>query len=437
MLLHIICCLRHACTNRRAMDGQTRALRARPWRALLPALLAGVLGATAGASEPLHLPTLPDYDRAAARDLDNRGQAVGQAFRTDLTLPRQAVLWTKRWWKPLTLEALPTLDGFVDGDASAIARSGIPVGLSTIRVDNTSLFRAVIWKRILGQWQAVELEPPPGYTEAIAAHVNSHGKVVGWAFNPGEIVNGDVVRQAVIWMPSHKGAHTAVPLQPPEGFQSTATGITELGDVVGTAYRTEVGDTGEFLRSDVVVWRRGARHYGLHHRSHHGCLRKPVVLPSLPGLPENRAPAINLFGHVIAAAEALTNDTLTTRPIFWKRRHWRKGGPAYEDPVALPVPEGFTDASATDINVTGKVVGTAAVREGFSLVGSRAVVWAFRRHSGWKEELLTSPEGATFVFGTRLNDVRSVVGNDIRPPAGSTGALLWKRQWPWHRKRHK
>ena len=134
--------------------------------------------------------------------------------------------------------------------------------------------------------------------------------------------------------------------------------------MVGTAYRTEVGDTGEFLRSDVVVWRRGARHYGLHHRSHHGCLRKPVVLPSLPGLPENRAPAINLFGHVIAAAEALTNDTLTTRPIFWKRRHWRKGGPAYEDPVALPVPEGFTDASATDINVTGKVVGTAAVREG-------------------------------------------------------------------------
>ena len=403
-------------------------------RVLLPVLFLATVVAAVSADEPLDLPTLPGYTRAATRDLNNRGQAVGQALRTDLALPRQAILWAKRRSKATTVQPLPTLDGMVDGDASAIARRGIPVGFSSIRVGNSTFFRAVIWKKVRGEWEAVELEPPPGYTETIAADVNSRGQAVGWAFNPGEIVNGDVVRSAVVWQPVRGQAHTVVVLETPEGFQSTATGINELGDVVGRAYRTEVNDTGTgtFERSDIVVWRRVPRHHGLHHRRHPGSTRTPVVLPSTPGLPRNTAGAINLFGHVVATAAGLVNGTQTTRPVFWKRRLWKRGGPAYENPVVLPVPEGFSDASATDINLFGKVVGSAFAREGGALRSASAVLWA-RRRSGWTDEVLDSPEGATFVFGTRLNDFRSVVGNNLGPAAGSSGALLLKRRWKWHK----
>jgi hypothetical protein len=82
------------------------------------------------------------------------------------------------------------------------------------------------------------------------------------------------------------------------------------------------------------------------------------------------------------------------------------------------------------------VVGIASLRDaGNRLLAARAVVWSYRHRKGWTVEELTTPEGASFVFGIRLNDRGSVVGNDLRPPPGSTGALLWKRgatpHWPW------
>ena len=399
------------------------------WRMSFAALVLVGLGSLAPAEEPVHLPTLEGYDRAAARDLNNSRRAVGQAFRNDLSLPRQAILWTKAWRKPTTVQALPTLEGFVDSDATALSRSGKPVGTSSLRSGNFTFFRAVMWKRERGDWRPVELEPPPGYTDAIASDVNSKGQVVGWAFNPGEVVNGDVVRSAVVWLPRPDGGHAVVELERPEGFQSTATSINELGDVAGTAYRTEVIDMETVLRSDVVVWKRVTRHLRHHHLHHGKCERGPVVLESLPGFPTNRVPTINLFGHVAAAAEVLADGNFFTRPAFWKKRHWRKGGPAYEDPVELPLPEGFTDASAVDINLFGKVVGTASVREGRRLLTSSAVVWTRSHRHGWKTKVLDSPEGATFVSGTRLNDLGKVVGNDIRPTPQTTGALLWERRW--------
>lgn len=406
-------------------------------RVLFPVLV--VLGAAAaGADEPVDLSTLPGYNRAGPQSLNNRGQAVGQARRTDRALPNLPVLWSKVGSKHEKIEALPILDGMVDGDAAAIARSGIPVGSASIRVGNSTFFRAVVWKRVRGDWQAVELEPPPGYTDAIAAEVNARGQAVGWAFNPGEVVNGDVVRSAVVWQPSHDKGHTVVVLETPEGFQSTATGINELGDIVGRAYRTEVGDNGAtFSRSNIVVWRRVPRHHGLHHRRHAGSTRMPVVLPSVPGLPTSTAAAINLFGHVVATGEGLTNGVRTTRALFWKRRLWKKGGPAYEEPSVLPVPEGFTDGVARDINIFGRVVGSAVVREGRLLRASSATIWRHRRKSGWTGDVLDSPEGATFVSATGLNDKGSVVGNNLIPPGGTSGALLWKRDWHWYWGSHK
>jgi len=403
-------------------------------RVLLPVLFLATFAAAVSADELLELPTLPGYTRAATRDLNNRGQAVGQA-RGTVAQPRLPVLWSKRWSSPHTVETLPVLDGMVDGDAGAIARSGIPVGFSSVLVSrSTTFFCAVLWKKVRGEWEAVELEPPLGYTDAIAADVNSRGQAVGWAFNPNELVNGEVVLSAVVWQPSRDGAHTVVVLETPEGFRSTATGINELGDIVGRAYRSEVNDTGTgtFERSDVVVWRRVPRHHGLRHKRHPGSTRTPVILPSVPGFPTNTDPAINLFGHVTATARGLVDGTVSRRPVFWKRQLWKRRGPAYKDPVVLPIAEGLTDWVVTGINVSGRVVGSASLREGGGLRTSSAVLWRHRRRSGWTGQVLESPEGATFVSGTGLNDLGSVVGTDLIPTGGSSGAQLWKRDWKWH-----
>jgi uncharacterized membrane protein len=394
--------------------------------ASLCALVLCLLGAKTSAEEPLELPPLPGYSRAATRDLNNRKQVVGQAF--GLGVRPQAVLWSGKHGEPYAVEELPTLHGLVDGNTNAIARSGIPVGSSSLFSPGFSISRAVVWKKVLGEWEAVDLEPPPGYTDAVATGVTSRGKIVGYAFNPGELFQGDIVRRAVLWQPRRGGSYAALVLETPDGFQTQASGINEWGDVVGRAYRTEFGDDGPFERSDVVVWRRT---WG-----RHGCGRVPVVLPSLPGLPMNRDPAINPFGHVVARAEVRLNGALRTRPVFWKRRHWKRRGPAYGEPVELPVPEGFSDAAATDVNVIGRVVGTASLRDaGNRLLAARAVVWSYRHRRGWTVEELTAPDGARWLFGVRLNDRGSVVGNDLGPPAGSTGALLWKRaakpRWPW------
>jgi uncharacterized membrane protein len=415
----------------RSVRTSRRPLR-RLWRALLPVLALGTLGTPAAGEEPLELPTLPGYSRAATRDLSNRGHVVGLAFGGEPGAPRQAVLWSRRWWKPHTVAPLPTLPGMDHSEAVAISRSGVPVGFSSLG----STARAVVWKKGPGgEWEAVELEPPPGFTDAFATGVNSRGMVVGWARNSGEIVGSDFVQRAVLWHPQRGGGYAPVELETPDGFQSTATGINEVGDVVGAAHRTEFEDGRAFLRSDILVWHRTF--------SRHRCgLRSPVVLTPVPGLPTNRAPAINLRGDVVAQAETRLDAVTITRPVLWKRHHWWKHhhwkmhGSAYGGPVELPVPEGFTDASATDINALGRVVGTAFARQGAGLLSSRAVVWSRGHGCGWTVEELEPTESGRFIFAVRLNDLGWVAGNDILAPAGGTGALLWKpsrkRRW-WMR----
>jgi uncharacterized membrane protein len=391
-------------------------------RMLVPVLAVGVLGTTAASEEPLELPSLPGYSRAATRDLNNRGRVVGLAFAGETGVPRQqAVLWTRRLWRPDTVEALPALPGLVDSEASAISRRGTPVGSSSL---DFTLFRAVVWKRgFAGEWEAIELEPPPGLTDAFATGVNSRGEIVGFAFNPGEVVGGDVVQRAVVWKRRRDGGYSVFELETPDGFQSRASGINERGEIVGTAFRTEFPGGDRLFRSNVVVWHRtGGRHR---------CgSRSPVVLAPLPGLPTNRDPAINLRGDVVARADVRIENATTSRPVYWRRNNWwkhhrwNKHDRGYRDPIQLPIPEGSTDASATDINAFGRVVGTASVRQGSMLQSSRPVAWSRGRH-GWTVEVLDDSPGLRFVSAIRISDLGHVAGNGFPDSTGATGALLW------------
>jgi uncharacterized membrane protein len=388
-------------------------------------LLFGTLGSASAGEEPHNLPPLPGFQRARTGDLNNRGQVVGTAFFGEQGELWQAVLWRQRRWKPDTVQPLPTLPGTEASQAAAISRSGIPVGFSFLRPDS---FRALVWKRGPGgEWEVLELEPPPGLTHAVATGVNSRGVIVGYAYNPNEITaEGDIVQSAVLWT-RRDGRYSVVELEAPDGFQGRAAGINERGDVVGTAERTEPVDNGSFRRSDVVVWRRPSGWAWCGPRS-------PVVLPSLPGPSKNSLPAINLRGDVVATAEVEIAGVPTARPVYWRRHHWKwcpwkKPRSSYSDPIELPVPEGFTAASAMDINVFGRVAGTATGRDGANGLFTRAVVWSRGHGGGWTVEELDAPVSGLFVSAIRVNDLGCVAGNVAPPPAGTSGALLWKPPW--------
>jgi hypothetical protein len=90
------------------------------------------------------------------------------------------------------------------------------------------------------------------------------------------------------------------------------------------------------------------------------------------------------------------------------------------------VPEGFSDAFPRDIDPSGRVLGTAQLRPGpgGAATASRAVIWK-RQCSGWRVQLLRSPEGAV-VNAEHMNRFGTVVGTVANPAPGSTGGLLWR-----------
>jgi hypothetical protein len=388
-------------------------------QAAVAALGACLLAGSALAEPPSDVGTLPGFTLSRPKAIDNHGDIVGQVARPGPD--EQAALWT-RTHDGYSVEALPPLAGLVRGDARAFGRHGAPVGYSFLP-GGVSLFRAVVWREDpSGQRVAVDLEPPPGFTDALALDANHHGLVVGEAANPSELINGSTVRHAVAWVPKKRGEYEVLDLGVPEDYDvSSASGVNELGEVVGTARRLESDGAGRLLqRWTVVVWRLRSRHGG-------PCLADTHVLPPRPDLPRNQNPAINTLGLVVAQAERPTpGQPLVTRPLLWKR--W---GHKFAGPYELPLPDGFTDAQASDVNELGAILGTAFVRPATPgpVLASQAVVWKWswrRRH--FAPSLLPKPPGTTLVAGARLNDRGDAVGNAPLPLPGTSGGLVWKQK---------
>lgn len=389
-------------------------------RACVPALLLLSLAGLANAQEPVDLGALPGYERSRPKGLNESGDVVGQVARTAGDPTEQAVLWQRSRHGGLRAEALPPLAGLDGGDARAFASERTPVGFSYLTGSGLSLFRAVAWRRdVSGLRVAVDLEPPAGFTDAQAYSANWRGEVVGEAANPSETVNGSVVRHAVLWQRGHDGRYEACDLGVPDGFDSsTAFDLNESGAVVGTARRLESDGAGGLqVRSDVVVWQRV--------RWGHGCAFRTVSLESRDDLPFEQNPSINERGDVVARADRLTPGGPTlSRALLWSRR-----GCGYTVPVELPLPEGFTDAFARDLNTRGEIVGSALVRSpAGATTAARVVVW--RRGAGGRfvPTLLASPAGASIAVAEQVNERGDVVGSTPMPAAGRSGGLLWKKK---------
>ncbi len=379
--------------------------------------LATVVGA-AGAQEPVDLGTLTDYQFGRAKGLNERGDVVGQAARVGAEPVEEAVLWRRHGRGHYAIEALPPLPGFDRSDARNFAAGRIPIGFSYIPIPGAARFRAVIWRPDpSGQRVPVDLEPPPGFTDARAFSASLRGQVVGEALNPSEVTNGVALRHAVSWRLGWGGLDTC-DLGVPEGFDtSTAFDVNEAGDVVGTANRTESDGAGGLrLRSEVVVWRRPHRHSS-------ACESEPLILGGRDDLPFKQNPSINERGDVVARGDLIvTGQPTISRPLGWARRGWW-----YRRPFELPVPVGFTDAYARDVNSHGVVVGTALVRDAANrTISAQGVLWEFLR-GRWNVTLLAQPAGVDFTSPEQISEKGQVVGTTPTPTPGNSGALVWPR----------
>ena len=383
-------------------------------RAMLVALAVCALPEAALAQAPTDIGTLPGFTRSRPKNINSRGLIVGQVARPGPD--EQAALWT-RTSGGYTVEALPALDGLTRSDARAFARGNVPVGFSSLIGGGISQFRAVVWRDDpSGLRVAVELEPPPGFLDAQAFDANRFGMVVGEAVNSLEIVGGLALRHAVAWVPKPDGEYDVLDLGVPDGFSvSSASGVNDGGEIVGTARRLEVDGSQTWA---VVVWRRPFKRHGR-------CHSDTLVLPSHPDLPLNQNPTISSTGFVVAQADReMPGAPRVTRPLLWRR--WGRG---FAGPYELPVPAGFTDAFPSDVGETGVIVGTAQVRQATAptLVASQAVVWSWARRGGFRPMLLASPAGSALVTASRLNERGDVVGTALDPAAGTSGGLIWKR----------
>jgi hypothetical protein len=386
-------------------------------RAALAAALTGMIGGAASAEDPIDVGTLDGYATSRPRDISNHGDLLGQAVRTAPEPGEQAALWT-RTRDGYAVEALPAAPGLVRSDARAFSKHGAPVGYSFVTGGGVSLFRAVLWRKdTSGERVPEDLEPPPGFTDALAYGANRQGLIVGLVSNPLESVNGLPRRNAAAWVRTRGGDYEVVDLGVPEGFDiSAASAVNEPGDVVGTALAQDTDDDGNPVqRISVVVWR---------HVGRHGCRStETMVLPMPADLPSAMNPSINDEGLVVVQAERPGPPTVS-RALYWKRsRH------GYGEPRELPVPEGFTDAYPTDVNEDGEILGTAQVRPPTGPPAlSQAVVWKSRHKGRHAVEILPNPQDTPIVTSTSINERGDALGIARAPLPGWTGGLLWKRR---------
>lgn len=386
-------------------------------RAMLAALSVCAFPEALFAQGPTDIGTLTGFTISRPKNINNQRSIVGQAERSGVEPGQQAALWT-RTHDGYDVEELPALPGLVRSDARAFARGRSPVGSSTLTGGGVSQSRAVLWRRDpSGLRVPVDLEPPPGFTDAQAFDANHFGTIVGEAANPGEMVGGLLLRHAVAWVPNRDGEYDVLDLEVPDGYDVTsASGVNEVGEIVGTARRLEVDGS---TTAAVVVWRRPFLRHGR-------CHGETIVLPSSPDLPRNMNPMINSAGLVVAQADRATpGEAAVSRPVLWKR-----SGRGFAGPYGLPVPTGFTDAFPADVNELGTIVGTALERKaqpGDVRVRSSAVVWTWSRKRRYVASVLPNPQGVVFATGAHTNELGDVVGNAPIPAPGTSGGLLWKR----------
>ncbi|MFS0699501.1 hypothetical protein AB6N24_05960 [Cellulomonas sp. 179-A 4D5 NHS] len=263
---------------------------------------------------------------------------------------------------------------------------------------------------------SIEALSAPSQQHAVARDVNSSGQVAGW-------VNGDTVPHAVVWQPD--GSMT---LFPDDRYpSSSATGINELGQVVGTgggmytairpfvwdvatgqvtwlgalgtgnaAYGQAINDAGQVVGHSRLQTEGPARAF----------LWDPATgrmddLGTLGGT-TSEAHGINDAGQVVG--QAMREDQR------WRAFVWDPGTGVMTDLGAV---REDGQSWAADINDAGDVVGTSTVE-----TGSAGFLWSVRTGR------MTAVPGMAWATG--INERGDVAGWQVTE-TGYEAAAVWPR----------
>lgn len=168
----------------------------------------------------------------------------------------------------------------------------------------------------------------PTYTTALPFGFNQAGQAAGYAVN-------DIIGQhACFW--NNDASHSIVDLGVyPGDWSSTAAGLNNLGQVVGTSHPP--------FGNRPVLWNNDAAH-------------TPVELPALPGDNSGDPIAINNLGQILGTSYYMTPGTWDATPA--RLVIWRDGG-VFELQALLDATtgQGWTLTNVGAINNLGQIAG--------------------------------------------------------------------------------
>lgn len=184
------------------------------------------------------LPTLGGYDGFAA-GINHHGQIVGWAedgVHDPTCVAPQVLQFEAVLWGPAEgqIQELPPYHGDPDGAATAINDEGQVVGISgtcDVAVGAYSAKHALLWEN----GKAIDLGNLGGAGWNTPTAINNKGEVAGFSDLPGD-VSGGILKanfHAFLWTKEH-GMQDLGTL--PGDTMSEATGINNLGQIVGVSY---------------------------------------------------------------------------------------------------------------------------------------------------------------------------------------------------------
>lgn len=179
-------------------------------------------------------------DHGFGFEINDAGNIAGrtEAGLTGLPTALQAVFWSPR----AGVTPLPILTGGVSSDTRALNTSNLVVGFSEKTGDVAFQHHPVVWQVGPGGVTVTELGP---FFHGQAEDVNDRGVVVGWSTSAAVFGPQTGFR----W--SELEGLTMIP--PVAGGRSTATGVNDRGDIVGSSTVPGSGNA----EHAVVWWRNG------------------------------------------------------------------------------------------------------------------------------------------------------------------------------------
>jgi len=220
----------------------------------------------------------------------------------------QVLTWLPVYCPPGGIpQVLPMPPNAVENGAQAVGvtAAGDVVGFS-YQGTSGSVLRGCVWWH---DGSFTEIEPAPGGTNSRPWAVNASGLVVGGsAGDPYRWLNGVMET-----------------MNPAPFTNGTAYGVSSSGVVVGSAGNPNVNARAFRWYGDSIDW-----------------------LEPVPGYPISVARGANSSGHVVGYSKI--DSPLVQWPTLWTA----------SEPIALPMPAGYTTGAAGGINDAGVIFGSAS-----------------------------------------------------------------------------